>query len=188
MRSGRDSSSPHWSRRTWTPRPGPSWRPNTRSAGSARPTRWRRWWPSWHRTRPASSPAATTWWTVVTPPNDSARWRRRLETLVAGTGRTSRIEPGARGATEESWHVARSGRRDRWASLRDTVRTQLWPLPTVGVVVAVLLGVMLPELDRSVDDQLPAGLTDYLFGGGPDAARTVLQTIAGSLITVTSLT
>ncbi len=75
MPSGPDSSSPPWSRRTWTPTPGPSWRPNTRSAGSARPTRWPRWSPSWRRTRRASSPAATTWWTVATPPSEAVgRW------------------------------------------------------------------------------------------------------------------
>lgn len=47
-------------------------------------------------------------------------------------------------------------------------------------------GVALPRLDAVT--VLPVGLTGYLFGGGADAARSVLGTIAGSLITVTALT
>lgn len=74
-----------------------------------------------------------------------------------------------------------SGALDRW-------RTQLWPLPTAGIVAAVLLGVGLPRVDRAIDDELPAGVTDYLFGGGATSARAVLEAISGSLITVTALT
>jgi uncharacterized membrane protein len=76
----------------------------------------------------------------------------------------------------------------RWSLLWDTWRTQLWPLPTAGVAAAVGLGVGLPRLDAHLADNLPAGVTAYLFTGGPEAARTVLSTIASSLITVTSLT
>lgn len=71
---------------------------------------------------------------------------------------------------------------------RDTLRTQLWPLPTIGIVLAVALGVLLPRLDARIDDDLPDWVTVYLFSGGAGAARTVLDAIAGSLITVTSLT
>ncbi|MFI6458509.1 DUF2254 domain-containing protein [Streptosporangium amethystogenes] len=78
--------------------------------------------------------------------------------------------------------------RWRWQILSDAWRVQLWPLPTLGVLVAVGLGVGLPHLDAHVDDGLPAGVTAYLFSGGPEAARTVLSTVASSLITVTSLT
>ncbi|MCZ2404954.1 DUF2254 domain-containing protein [Paenarthrobacter sp. Z7-10] len=74
------------------------------------------------------------------------------------------------------------------ARLRDILRTQLWPLPALAVVVSVVLGGALPALDAVVDRQLPEGLAVLLFGGGPEAARSVLQAIAGSLITVTSLT
>jgi uncharacterized membrane protein len=78
--------------------------------------------------------------------------------------------------------------RNRITLLRETVATELWPLPTVGLVVSALLGFWLPVLDDRVDHNLPAGVTLYLFGGGPDAARSVLSAVAGSLITVTSLT
>ncbi|MGQ0718993.1 MAG: DUF2254 domain-containing protein [Pseudonocardiales bacterium] len=81
-----------------------------------------------------------------------------------------------------------SGLRGGLSVLRDAVRTQLWPLPTLGVGLAVALGVVLPGLDARIDDDLPASVTAYLFGGGAGAARTVLDAIASSLITVTSLT
>ncbi len=68
--------------------------------------------------------------------------------------------------------------------LRDGFRTKLWPIPTLTVVVALLLGLLLPQLDQRWQ---PSG-SDILFGGGADAARTVLSAISGSLITVTSLT
>ncbi|WP_346926871.1 DUF2254 domain-containing protein [uncultured Arthrobacter sp.] len=75
----------------------------------------------------------------------------------------------------------------RAARLLDTFRTQLWPLPALAVIVAVAMGFVLPGLDAAVDE-LPDGVTVLLFSGGPEAARSVLQAIAGSLITVTSLT
>ena len=70
------------------------------------------------------------------------------------------------------------------AQLRDGFRTQLWPIPTLTVLVALLLGLLMPQLDQRWD----GGSSDLLFGGGADAARTVLSAISGSLITVTSLT
>ncbi|MFJ6443801.1 DUF2254 domain-containing protein [Streptomyces sp. NPDC091649] len=72
--------------------------------------------------------------------------------------------------------------------MSDTLRAQLWPLPTLGVVLAVAGGVGLPRLDARIQNDIPPWLTDYLFGGGADAARTVLEAIAGSLISVTALT
>lgn len=67
------------------------------------------------------------------------------------------------------------------------LRSALWPIPCLGVVVAVALGVLLPEVDAwwsgSGDDPLA-----FVFGGGPSAARDVLAAIAGSLISVTGLT
>ena len=76
----------------------------------------------------------------------------------------------------------------RGAHWMDALRTQLWPLPVVAVALAVFLGTALPALDASVDGQLPESVTVFLFSGGPEAARSVLQAISGSLITVTSLT
>ncbi|MFF0311121.1 DUF2254 domain-containing protein [Streptosporangium sp. NPDC004379] len=82
-----------------------------------------------------------------------------------------------------------AGRLRRWWGVRaDAWRTRLWPIPVAGVALAAVLGVVLPRLDARLDDELPPWMTAYLFTGGPEAARTVLSAIAGSLITVTSLT
>ncbi|MCO8277666.1 DUF2254 domain-containing protein [Actinoplanes sp. TRM 88003] len=78
--------------------------------------------------------------------------------------------------------------RQGWNVAAEVWRTQLWPVPTLCVVLAVGLGVVLPRVDARIDDDLPDALTAYLFSGGPEAARTVLSAAAGSLITVTSLT
>jgi uncharacterized membrane protein len=64
----------------------------------------------------------------------------------------------------------------------------LWPIPAAALLVGVVLGVLLPELDRAVDEQLPPTVAAWVFSGGVDAARAVLTTISGSLITATSLT
>jgi uncharacterized membrane protein len=78
-----------------------------------------------------------------------------------------------------------NGRSAHWM---DALRTQLWPLPALAVALAVVLGMALPALDSALDGELPEGVTVFLFSGGPEAARAVLQAISGSLITVTSLT
>ncbi|NGP09706.1 DUF2254 domain-containing protein, partial [Rhodococcus sp. 14C212] len=72
--------------------------------------------------------------------------------------------------------------------LVEAVRSRLWPVPAAAVLLAVLAGIGLPELDAAVDARLPPSVAGYLFGGGADAAREVLSAIAASLITVTSLT
>ncbi|MBW1601443.1 DUF2254 domain-containing protein [Streptomyces sp. JJ66] len=72
--------------------------------------------------------------------------------------------------------------------MSDTLRAQLWPLPTLGVGLAVVAGVGMPRVDKRIQYDMPAGLDDYLFGGNADAARSVLGAIAGSMITVTALT
>ncbi|GAA1382689.1 DUF2254 domain-containing protein [Catellatospora chokoriensis] len=51
-----------------------------------------------------------------------------------------------------------------------------------------MLGIALPRADATLTAYLPEALIGHLFTGGPEAARTVLSVIAGSLITVTALT
>lgn len=70
----------------------------------------------------------------------------------------------------------------------DGVRTRLWPVPVAGIAVAVVSGVLLPEIDRWLQSTGRWSSTTYLFGGGADAARTVLSAVSGSLVTMTSLT
>ncbi len=75
-----------------------------------------------------------------------------------------------------------------WASLRDGLRTRLWPLPTLTVLVAIVIGIYLPRLEEAGTGLVPRGLRSHLFTGGADAARSVLDAIASSMITVTALT
>lgn len=75
-----------------------------------------------------------------------------------------------------------------WPNVRDTVRSQLWPLPVAAVALALIAGFLLPQLDAHVDASLPSWLAGVLFGGDADAGRTVLDAVSSSLITVTSLT
>lgn len=81
-----------------------------------------------------------------------------------------------------------SGVHGGLVALRDSLRNQLWPLPTLGVLLALGLGYWLPVLDEHLEDDLPPSVQEILFGGGAGAASTVLDAIAGSTVTVTSLT
>ncbi|WP_344302507.1 DUF2254 domain-containing protein [Nocardioides bigeumensis] len=72
--------------------------------------------------------------------------------------------------------------------VRDAFRTRLWPIPTIAVVLALLLGLVVPEVDSSIDDDLSGRVSNWLFGGDADAARALLGVIASSMITVTALT
>lgn len=72
--------------------------------------------------------------------------------------------------------------------MRDYLRTQLWPVPLAGVIVSVVLAQLLTWLDHQVDEQMPPALSGLLFSGGAPAARSLMEAIAASTITVTSLT
>lgn len=74
------------------------------------------------------------------------------------------------------------------ANTRDTFKSQLWPIPTIAVVAALVMGFGLPELDSVVNGYLSGRVSGLLFGGDADAARSLLGAIASSLITVTALT
>ena len=92
------------------------------------------------------------------------------------------------GAGARAWKRRVSSLRRRWATVRESFSTQLWPVPLTAIVVAVVSGILLPMLDARIDGKLPDSIRALLFNGGPDSARAVLSTIAGSLITATSLT
>lgn len=73
--------------------------------------------------------------------------------------------------------------RTRLNQLWDTLRGSFWFLPAVLTVAAVGLSFMTVAADRTVEAR-----GEHLFGwtyrGGPDGARGVLGTIAGSMMTV----
>ncbi len=79
-----------------------------------------------------------------------------------------------------------SPRGGRLNTLRRTLGGALWPVPAAAVLLAIVLALTLPELDRYLQ-QGPDEPLNFVFGGGPSAARTVLSAIATSLISVTTL-
>ena len=78
--------------------------------------------------------------------------------------------------------------RQALATISDAVRTELWPLPTLGIVVALLAAIGTTQLDSVVDGSLPSLFRTIVFGGDAGAARSVLSSVATALMTVTSLT
>jgi len=74
--------------------------------------------------------------------------------------------------------------RRRIADLHEAVRTSLWFVPSVMVIVSIALGQTLVSIDRRVD---PEDLPGWLFGGGAGAAREVLSTISSAMMQFTAL-
>ncbi len=79
-----------------------------------------------------------------------------------------------------------TARGGRLHTVRRALGGALWPVPAAAVLLAILLALALPELDRHLQ-QGPGEPLAFVFGGGPSAARTVLSAIATSLISVTTL-
>ncbi|HVM19459.1 MAG TPA: DUF2254 domain-containing protein [Egibacteraceae bacterium] len=69
------------------------------------------------------------------------------------------------------------------AAITEYARSSLWVLPAVSITLAVVLGVVLSNVDVSED----RFFSQWLFPGGPEGARGILEAIAASVITVTSL-
>lgn len=70
----------------------------------------------------------------------------------------------------------------------DALRTRLWPIPTIAVVLALALGLVAPEVEALAVDPATGFPGGWVFGGDADAARSLLSSIASSMITVTALT
>ncbi len=81
-----------------------------------------------------------------------------------------------------------NARPRRRRGLRARLRSALWPIPAVAVVLAIGAGVGLPALDGLLGNGGSGHPLSFVFGGGPAAARDLLAAIAGSLISVTGLT
>ncbi len=80
-----------------------------------------------------------------------------------------------------------SSRRGKAATVIDYLRSSLWPLPTLAIAVSIVAAVVTTTVDRSVAG-LPDVYASVIFGGDAAAARSVLEAVAGSVITVTALT
>lgn len=69
----------------------------------------------------------------------------------------------------------------------EKLRTSYWAVPSVMVVAALGLAAGMIQLDRAIGEDLIDRLS-WIYAGGPDGARAVLSTIAGSMITVAGVT
>lgn len=72
-----------------------------------------------------------------------------------------------------------------WTRLRhlwEIITTGYWFVPTVMSIVAIVAAFVLLHLDRT--DALPVDRAAWLYTGGADGAKTVLSTVASSVITV----
>ena len=74
-----------------------------------------------------------------------------------------------------------------WQRWREMVSTGFWFVPTVMVLVATAAALGMVALDRSLDPGLQSTL-NWAYSGGPEGARSLLSTIAGSMITAASVT
>ena len=68
----------------------------------------------------------------------------------------------------------------------DRLRSTYWFLPSVLTVVAVGLAILLTAIDRVTPDATV--WMGWGYGGGADGARALLSAVAGSMITVVSVT
>ncbi len=75
----------------------------------------------------------------------------------------------------------------RLSLVLDQLRSQMWFIPGVFVVGALLAALLVVPLDRLADQALGVRLSGLLFAGGPDSARLVLSTIAAAMLTFTGL-
>ncbi|MBD2185628.1 DUF2254 domain-containing protein [Aerosakkonema funiforme] len=67
--------------------------------------------------------------------------------------------------------------------LWDSLHTSYWFVPTLMAIIATALAIAMLTLDR-VDLSGPIEQLGWVYTGGPEGARTVLSSIAGSMITV----
>ncbi len=64
----------------------------------------------------------------------------------------------------------------------DSWRSSFWFVPTLMTICAIALSFATVALDKTIDTQ--SWNDNVIYGGGPEGARTLLSTIAGSMITV----
>jgi uncharacterized membrane protein len=74
-----------------------------------------------------------------------------------------------------------------WSQLVDKLRTGFWFVPLLMLALSVVLALLLLYVDRRADPGLHASLS-WAYTGGPSGARSLLSTIAGSMITAASVT
>lgn len=69
----------------------------------------------------------------------------------------------------------------------ESVRTTYWVVPSLMVVIAIGMSVAMVHVDEVLTPKF-IGTLSWVYNGGPEGARAVLSTIAGSMITVAGVT
>ncbi|MGI8771784.1 MAG: DUF2254 domain-containing protein [Acidobacteriaceae bacterium] len=77
--------------------------------------------------------------------------------------------------------------RIRLAQWRDTLTTGFWFVPTLMAALAVVVAFLLVAMDQRLDPGTE-GTLGWAYSGGAEGARSLLSTIAGSMITAASVT
>lgn len=77
--------------------------------------------------------------------------------------------------------------RTRVLQLLDALRTGFWFVPSMMLLLAAALAFGLLYLDKRFDPGMQSSIT-WAYTGGPEGARSLLSTIAGSMITAASVT
>ncbi len=74
--------------------------------------------------------------------------------------------------------------RTRLSYYWDALQTSYWFVPAVLNVLAAIVAVAMISLDHQIQDAARKTDVWWIYGGGPEGARAVMSTIAGSMITV----
>ncbi len=75
-------------------------------------------------------------------------------------------------------------RFDRWLHM---LRTGFWFIPTVMLALASVFAITMLYIDQRFDPGMSRSIA-WAYSGGPEGARSLLSTIAGSMITAASVT
>ena len=70
----------------------------------------------------------------------------------------------------------------------ESLRANFWFVPTVMVAGAVALSLATIHLDKATADDNWVATLGWTFTRGPEGSRAVLSTVAGSMMTITSVT
>ena len=76
--------------------------------------------------------------------------------------------------------------KTRLLNVWEALSTSLWFVPTIMATAAIVMSFVSVGWDAKVNAKLARSLS-WLWSGGPDGARSLLSTIAGSMMTVTGV-
>jgi uncharacterized membrane protein len=80
-----------------------------------------------------------------------------------------------------------AGLRTQLRARYEQLRTSFWFMPALMSLGAALLALVTLAIDARLSDEVRSGLT-WIYGGGPEGARSLLSTVASSAITVAGTT